>query len=91
MRYVIEMDTDFCGTNSVEFVEFDDSVSLQEVEDEAWQMALQHAESYFTVYESGTEPEEYDDNWITTDQVSYTVTPWDQEVHGDWPESKIVA
>ena len=92
MRYAIEMGTDICGTDTEEFIECDDSTSLEEIERYAWDMAIQHAESYFGVYEAGTEPEEYDDDWITTDQVWYTVTPWDQDVHGDWPlESKILA
>jgi hypothetical protein len=93
MRYVIEMGTDVCGTDVTEFVEFDDNTSLEEVDNEAWEMALQHAQSYFDVYECGDEPEEseqYGDDWITTDQVWYTAVRWEQDVHGDWPESKIV-
>jgi hypothetical protein len=91
MRYVIEMGTDICGTDATEFVQFDESLSLEEIDDQAWEMALQHAESYFDVYESGTEPEEHSDDWITTDQVWYIVIRWEQDVHGDWPESEILA
>ena len=43
---VFSLDTDFCGMNSHEFAVFDDNITDEELNDEAWQRAVQHAESY---------------------------------------------
>lgn len=88
MKFVIEMGTDMCGTDTQDFLEFEDGVAQEKIENEAWELALQHAESYFEVYDCGDGPEEEDgggDRWITTDQVWYTVTPWSEDLHGAWP------
>lgn len=95
MKFVIEMGTDMCGTDAQDFLEFEDGVSQESIDQQAWEMALQHAESYFAVYECGEEPDEDEegdgDRWITTDQVWYTVTPWNEDQHGPWPGDEILA
>lgn len=87
MRYVIEMGTDYCGTDTREFVEFADDASDRFIEEEAWSMALEHAGSYYDVYPCGEEPDEGGggDHWITTDQVWYTIVHWTEDEHGPWP------
>lgn len=87
MRYVIHMGTDVVGTDTEEFVEF--PASRVKIEQEAWLLALQHAETYFEVVDEGEvfEDSEYQ---ITTDQVWYTVTPWSEDLHGAWPGEQIL-
>ena len=94
MKLVIEMGTDVAGTDTQDFVEFPDGVSQEKIEAEVWLLALQHAETYFEVYECGDEPSEEEkdqDRWITTDQVWYTITVWDEDTYGPWPGEQILA
>jgi hypothetical protein len=85
MKVVFYLETDITGTDAVECVELHPGEDPEVV---GWDLAMNNAEMYFDVYEVGLEPEdeeEWDDNWITTDQVGYHWEPYVEETHGPWP------
>lgn len=43
MKFVIEMGTDMCGTDTQDFLEVEDGVSQESIDQQAWELALQHA------------------------------------------------
>lgn len=79
---VFSLDTGFIGMKGHEFAVFDDDITDDELNNEAWQRALNHADMY-GIYPSedrhnGAEDEEEDDGW-TSDQYS-------DNIDGSWED-----
>lgn len=67
-KIVFFLHTGYAGMDAVEFCEYDDDVTDQQLDQEAWMFALQNAESYGIYPESDREDngeldEEFDDNY----------------------------
>lgn len=61
MRYIVFLlNAGMAGTDSAEFVEFDDDVTNEELDQQAWERALNHAEMY-GVYPMEAMPDDYDE------------------------------
>jgi len=82
MRYIVFMlNAGMVGTDSAEFVEFDDEVTNAELDDEAWQRALNHAEMY-GVYPEHEKPEDFDEE----NEGSWIHDQYSENIEGYWEE-----
>lgn len=61
IKIIFHLSTGMCGMDSHEVWEYDDDVTHEELDNEAWQLAVQNAESY------GYYPEEWRDEMDTDD------------------------
>ena len=81
MRYIVFMlNAGMAGTDAAEFAEFDDDVTDDELSDEAWERALEHASSY-GVYPMEAMPEDHDENEATWQSDEYS-----DDIDGCWEE-----
>ena len=81
MRYIVFLlNAGMGGTDSAEFVEFDDDVTDDELSNEAWQCALEHASSY-GVYPMEAMPDDYDEDEVTGQSDEYS-----DNIEGYWEE-----
>ena len=77
-KIVIGMHTGYCGMDSWEFYEVPDDVTDTELNDFAWDLAKQHAES-FGIYPTN-EFEGTDEEWEeVSDSYSYNIDGWFEE------------
>jgi len=72
--------TGYCGMDSHEVVEFPNDVTDLELDDHAWQEALQHAESYGIYPPSDEDFDE--DGFETEDSPCYS----GENIEGSWEE-----
>lgn len=81
MRYIVFLlDAGMAGTDSAEFVEFDDDITDDELSDEAWDRALEHASSY-GVYPTSEMSDGYDE-----DEVDWHSDEYSDNIDGYWEE-----
>lgn len=93
MRYIVFLlYAGITGTDSAEFVEFDDSVTNAELDAEAWERALNHAGMY-GIYPIDEMPEDHDeeeaDSW-TSDSYSESIEGYWEEYDPEKHDGKIV-
>lgn len=73
--YKIEVSTNFCGTDDVEWVTGDDNSKESDFHDYASDMAYQHAEGYVHLLQVNENDEDYEEeieNFLN--EANYTVT-----------------
>lgn len=83
---VFSLDVGFCGTDTHEFEVFPDNITEAELDNEAWERALAHADSY-GVYPESQKPDDYEEDdagWNSdeyTDNIEGTWEDFDPEKH----------
>jgi len=81
MRYIVFLlNAGTVGTDSAEFVEFDNTVTDDELSEEAWERAQNHAEMY-GIYPMSSMPDDYDEE--TSDWRS---DEYSDDIEGTWAE-----
>lgn len=77
---VFSLDAGFCGMDGHEFAVFDDDVTDEELADEAWQRALNHAGMYGIYLQS-----EYEDDPDITEEELDSDT-YSENIDGYWED-----
>ncbi len=77
---VFSLDTGYCGTGSHEFEVFPDDVTEAELDDEAWERALNHAESY-GIYTYEEMPEDYNE-----EEADWNSDAYSGNIEGYWED-----
>lgn len=89
-KIVFFLHTGYVGMESVEFCEYDDDVTDEQLDQEAWMFALQNAESYGIYPESDREingelGEEFDDSYSYNIEGSWKI--YDPKKHNGYTVS----
>ena len=96
-KIIFHLDAGFAGMDGTENGTYNDDVTVQELDAEAWERAVQHAESY-GVYPEEDKPDDWnedDEGGWNSDQYSHNIEGWwedyDPEKHdglvaggGEW-------
>lgn len=77
---VFSLSTGYCGMDGHEFEVFPDDVTDEELDGEAWQLALSNAESY-GIYPTEYMPEDYDEDEDGWDSDEYS-----DNIGGSWED-----
>lgn len=92
MRYIVFLlNAGMVGTDSAEFVEFDDDITYDELSEEAWERAVEHA-SMYGVYHTSEIPDEHNEeeaNW-RSDEYSDNIEGYWEEYNPEKHDSLIV-
>jgi hypothetical protein len=77
-KIVFFLSTGYAGMDAVEFCEYDDDVTDQQLDNDAWMFAIQHAESYGIYPEcyregAGELGEEFDDSYSDNIEGSWEI------------------
>lgn len=81
MRYIVfRLNAGMVGTDEAQFEEFEDDISDDELSNEAWERALDHASSY-GVYPTSEMPDDYDE-----DEVTWQSDEYSDNIEGYWEE-----
>lgn len=81
-KIVFLLSAGFAGTDSAELAEFDDDITDDALDDEAWQRARNHAESY-GVYPTTDMPDDYDEDAVDS---TYGSDTYSDNIEGYWEE-----
>lgn len=82
MRYIVFLlNAGMVGTDSAEFVEFDNCVTNEDLDEESWQRALDHAAMY-GVYPMHEMPEDFDEE----ESDHWTNDSYSDNIEGYWEE-----
>lgn len=82
MRYIVFMlYAGMAGTDSAQFVEFEDYITDTDLNEESWQRALNHAAKY-GVYPMCEMPEDYDEE--ESDSDSWINDSYSESIEGYW-------
>ena len=79
-KLVLTMHVGFCGMDAIEYWEFPDNISQEELDQLAWEQAKDNAAMYG--YYPTEEYENEEDNDCYTDAIEGSFEPYDAEVHG---------
>lgn len=78
---VFSLSTGYCGMDAHDFVVFPSDVTEDQLDEEAWERAVQHADSY-GIYPISDKPEDFDaDDYDSLDDDSYT-----DNIEGYWED-----
>ena len=77
---VFSLSAGYCGTDIHEFEVFPDNVTETQLDDDAWQRALNHAE-FYGVYPYEEMPEDYDEENAGWDSDTYS-----GNIEGSWED-----
>lgn len=63
-KYIVFLETGYCGSQAYEFIEFDEEPNEETLSDICWRLAVDNAESYGIYPECERQGEEFLEDWF---------------------------